>query len=56
MGLVEFGNLLERVLACDVGVQNEEGFVVLGQDFLGELKRTGGTERFGLKGEMDLDT
>ena len=53
--LVELGELLERVVAGDVGVENEEGRVVLAQDVLGELEGTGGTEGLGLNRECDGD-
>ena len=41
--LVELGELLEGVFASDVGVEDEEGRVVLAQNALGELQRAGGT-------------
>lgn len=53
--LVELGELLERVLACDVGVEDEEGRVILAEDVLSELERAGGTEGLGLDGECDGD-
>lgn len=37
VGLVELGELLEGVVADDVGVEDEEGRIVLAQDLLGEL-------------------
>lgn len=38
--LVECSKLLERVFAGDVGVEDEEGAVILAENFLGELQRT----------------
>ena len=56
VGPVEVDKLLEREFASDIGVQDEEGLVILSQDFLGELQRAGGAKGLGLKGEVDLDT
>jgi hypothetical protein len=53
--LVELGELLERVVACDVGVEDEEGRVVLAEDVLSELEGAGGTEGLRLNGESDGD-
>ena len=51
--LVELGELLEGVVAGDVGVEDEEGRVVLAQDVLGELEGAGGAEGLRLDGECD---
>ena len=53
---VEVSEGLEGVGAGDVRVEDEEGRVVLAQDFTGEGERTGRTERLGLDGEGDGDT
>jgi hypothetical protein len=53
--LVEFGELLEGVLAGDVGVEDEEGGVALAENLLSELERTGGAEWLGLEREVNLD-
>jgi hypothetical protein len=53
--LVELGELCEGVVACDIGVQDEEGWLVLAQDALGELEGPRSAERFCLDGELDLD-
>lgn len=53
--LVEFSELLEGVVAGDIGVEDEEGRVVLSEDVLGELEGTGGAEGLGLDGECDAD-
>lgn len=53
--LVELQQILERVVADDIRVQDEEGGVVLGQNLLGELQGTGGVEGFGLDREFDVD-
>lgn len=55
VGLVEGGEVGEGVVADDVGVEDEEGGVVLAQDGLGELEGAGGAEGLGLDGEGDLD-
>ena len=55
MLLVELGELLEGVVACDIGVEDEEGRVVLAEDVLSELEGTGGAEGLGLDGECDGD-
>lgn len=52
---VKLGELGERVVADDVGVEDEEGRVVFAEDLLGELEGTGGAEGFGLDGEFDFD-
>ena len=43
VGLVEFGELLEGVVAGDVGVEDEEGGVIFAQDFLSQLEGAGCT-------------
>jgi hypothetical protein len=53
--LVELGELLEGIVAGNVGVEDEEGRVVLSEDVFGELEGTGGTEGLGLDGEGDGD-
>lgn len=49
VSLVEVGKLLEGEFAGDIGVENEEGLVVLSQDLLSELQRTSRAEGLGLK-------
>lgn len=46
VALVELEQLLERIVADDVGVENEEGGVVLAQDALGKLEGTTSVEGF----------
>lgn len=53
--LVELQQLLEGVVADDIGVEDKEWRVVLQQDLLGKLQGTGGVEGFGLDGELDVD-
>ena len=53
--LMEFSELLEGVVAGNVGVEDEEGRVVLAEDVLSELEGTGGAEGLGLDGECDAD-
>lgn len=53
--LVEFGELLEGVVAGDVGIEDEEGRLVLAQDLFGELEGAGGAEGLSLDGEGDGD-
>jgi hypothetical protein len=55
MLLVEVGELLEGVVAGNVGVEHEKGRIVLAQDAFGELERAGGPEGFGLDRELDFD-
>jgi len=55
VGFVEGEQLLEGVVADDVGVEDEEGGVVFAEDLLGELEGAGGAEGFGLDGEGDFD-
>lgn len=47
--------MLEGVLADDIRVEDEERGVVLAQDLLGELQRTGGTEGLRLDRELYPD-
>jgi hypothetical protein len=52
---VELKEILERVVADDIGVEDEEGRVVLEKDLLGKLQRAGGVERLGLDRELNVD-
>ena len=56
MGLVELGKLLERKFTSDVGIEDKEGRVVLGQDLFGQLQGASSTEGLVLDGEDDIDT
>jgi hypothetical protein len=53
--LVELGELGKGVFAGDVGVEDEEGRIVLAEDGLSKLQRAGGAKGLGLDGECDLD-
>jgi hypothetical protein len=53
--LVESSKLLERIVAGNVGIQDEEWGVVFAQNSFSELQRTGGAEGFCLEGEGDSD-
>lgn len=53
--LVEGSQLLEGVFAGNVGVQDEEGGVVLAEDVGSQLQGTGSAKGLGLDGESDLD-
>lgn len=55
VGLVELGEGLEGILACDVGVEDEEGGVVLGEDVLGQLQGAGGAEGLALDRDDNVD-
>jgi hypothetical protein len=55
MCLVEIGQLLERVVANDIAVKDEERGIILAEDFLCEFKGTSGAEWFSLDGELDAD-
>lgn len=52
---VELEEIGEGVIANDVGVEDEEGGVVLEEDLLGEFEGTSSVEGFGLDGEFDVD-
>lgn len=56
MGLVEGSQLGEGVIAGDIGVEDEEGSLILAEDLLGEFQGTGSAEGFGLDGEGDVDS
>lgn len=45
MLLVELGELSEGVVASNVGIEDEEGLLVLAQDALGELEGACRAER-----------
>ena len=53
--LVELSELREGVLAGNIGVENEEGRLVLAEDGLSELQGTSGAEGLGLDGERDFN-
>jgi hypothetical protein len=53
--LVELGELRKGVFAGDIGVEDKERRLVLSEDGLSELERTGGAKRLGLDGECNLD-
>lgn len=55
MFLVELCELLKGIITDDIGVENEEGRIVLAQNLLCQLQGTSGTEGFGLDGELDSD-
>lgn len=52
---VELGELLERVFADDVGVEDEERCVVFPEDLLGQFERSGCSQGFGFDGELNAD-
>jgi hypothetical protein len=56
VGAVELGELLEGVVANDIGVQDEERRIILAQDLLRQLQRTSSAQRFGLDGELNAHT
>lgn len=53
--LVECSQLLKRVFARDIGVEDEEGAVVLAQDLGGQLEGASSAQRLLLDREGDLD-
>ena len=53
VGVVEVEQVLQRVLADDVGVQHEDRGVVLLEDLFGQLERACGAQRLFLDGEGD---
>ena len=56
VGLVERRELLEGVLAGDVRVEDEERGVVLGQNLLRQLERSGGAKGLGFDRDGDVDS
>lgn len=52
---MEVGKVLERVIADDIRVENKEGAVILSENLLSKLQRTGSAQRLGLDGEGNLD-
>lgn len=55
VGLVELEELLEGIVADDVGVEDEEGRVILAEDALSKLEGAGGVEGLRLNGELNVD-
>lgn len=55
MVLVELCELLEGVIANDIGVEDEEWRVILAQDLLGQFQGACGAQGFGFDGEFDSD-
>lgn len=55
VALVEGQEILEGEVADNVGVEDEEGRVVLGENTLSKLQGSGGVEGFSLDGEFDVD-
>ena len=55
MVTVELGQLLERIVADDIRIQDEERRIILTKDLLGQFQRASSAERFRFDGEFDLD-
>ena len=55
MLLVELGKLFERVVAGDVGIEDEKRRVIFAENFLCELEGSSSTERFGFDRDLDFD-
>lgn len=55
MGFVEVGEILERVVADDVGIEDKERGGVFSEGFGGELEGAGGAEGFRFDRELDAD-
>ena len=55
MTLVKFGEFLERVIANDIGIQDEERSIAKSEDLFGKLERACSPEGFGLDREFDGD-
>ena len=55
VGFVEVGELLERVVADNVGVENEEWGVIFGEGLFGKFEGTGRAEGLGFNGEFNVD-
>lgn len=56
MLLVEFCQLLEGVIADNIGVEYEERGIVLPEDLFCQLERTGRPKWFGLNRKFDVDS
>jgi len=54
VSLVESRQFLEGVFANDVGVEDEEGRIVLAEDLFCQLERASGAQWLGLDGEFDV--
>lgn len=55
VALVEIQQLLERIVADDVGVENEEGGVVFGKDAFSKLERAAGVEGLCFDRKLNVD-
>ena len=55
MCFVEVGELLEWIVADDIGIEDEERRVAFAQDFLCEFEGTGCTEGFRLDRKLNAD-
>jgi hypothetical protein len=53
---VELCQLLEGILAGDIGVEDEEGSIILSEDLLSQLQRTSSTEGLVLDRNGNVDT
>lgn len=53
---VEVGKLLEGVVANNIRVEHKERRVILAQDLLRQLERASRAQRFGLDGELNVDS
>ena len=53
---MELGQLLERVVADNIGVENEKRGVVFSEDPLCQLERTSRPKWFRLDRELDVDS
>lgn len=55
MLLVELSELSEGVVAGDIGVENEEGRLILAQDAFGQFQGSSSAEWLSLDGEFNFD-
>ena len=55
MRFVEFCKLKERIIANNVGIENEEWRIVFAKDLFGQLQRSSRTEWLILYRELDVD-
>lgn len=53
--VVELDQLLEWIVANNIGVQDEERGVVFSENLLSEFERASGAQGFGLDGELDAN-
>lgn len=54
--LVESSQFLKWIIACDIGVEDKKGAVILAENLFSEFEGTSSAQRLGLNREGDGDT